>query len=239
MSMPPEICKELFKHLDVTTSVCLGLTCRKMYSIHYEDKGKVDLWFKFSGGEFPQRIIDKKGRQVILIDLITNWMGPQFFYSWEERRFVPIEGKRKYDEAREVKDLKARREMMRERLLAIQLDKIRKLRGRQSEQMRVIEAVRAEAAARAAQGDNTTTRALEAEAFMQLLARTRISTLVNTLKEFVHRTGFRVPTTPTATPDVVVEALKADAVQRGWGVSDRMLGLIDSAWTSFQRWRAG
>jgi hypothetical protein len=41
--MPPEVYLEILSNIDPITSVCLGLTCKKFYGIHWDEHGKVPL----------------------------------------------------------------------------------------------------------------------------------------------------------------------------------------------------
>ena len=92
--MPVEMHLELFKCLDEAQSVCVGLTCRKLYSLHYSIHGKVELHYHryyIGGGVYMRLTEDADGNAHYLAVLIRDWMGPEYFYPFCARCFERTE----------------------------------------------------------------------------------------------------------------------------------------------------
>lgn len=99
--MPSHIQLELFKRLDKMTSAFLGLTCKKLWKIHYETHGKVTL-ADMAGGCLPQKLFEivvRYGKKNVFFPkprLISQWMGPRYFYNFVSQKFWPIEEERAF-----------------------------------------------------------------------------------------------------------------------------------------------
>jgi hypothetical protein len=84
-SLPYDIHHTLFGHLDIVTSTCLGLTCKKLYAIHRKYHSKPDSL---------KCLIILKGRGgglFYLGNLITKWMGKGMKFSYHMWKFVTKE----------------------------------------------------------------------------------------------------------------------------------------------------
>lgn len=77
--MPPELHLELFQHLDTVSSICLGLTCKTMYAIHYKKHGKVTL---HDSRTREYRPYWKRPKNPFLAELIKDWMAHQGYIFW-------------------------------------------------------------------------------------------------------------------------------------------------------------
>lgn len=89
--MPPELHLQIFKLLDETTSVLLGITCKKLYSIHLMIHRKVTLYLDKKDGKENLRGTEvARGHWVPLVHLLQSWMAPKYLspYSpWLPRFF--------------------------------------------------------------------------------------------------------------------------------------------------------
>ncbi|KAE9382030.1 hypothetical protein N431DRAFT_458571 [Stipitochalara longipes BDJ] len=96
IALPAELHLEVFKHLEVCTSVCIGLTCKKMWEIHYNIHGKVSLgWLAFI--HEPLEVDMPDGRTFDVGHLIEDWMGPRYFWHFVSHTFRPITEKPAFD----------------------------------------------------------------------------------------------------------------------------------------------
>ncbi|PMD32763.1 hypothetical protein L207DRAFT_609365 [Hyaloscypha variabilis F] len=89
ITLPSELHLKLFEHLDICTSVCLGLTNRKLWVIHFSIHKKVPL---VSLG-IPTNIVMQDGQEIKLSCLIKSWIGPCYFYNWQMGMFRPTKEK--------------------------------------------------------------------------------------------------------------------------------------------------
>jgi hypothetical protein len=80
--MPRDIAASLFKLLDKTTSMCLGLTCRDLYALHLRRY------------KYPIPLISSRlegAKEPHLHELLMSWMGPHYRYCHSIARFVKRE----------------------------------------------------------------------------------------------------------------------------------------------------
>jgi hypothetical protein len=98
-TLPPELNLELFKHLDVCTSVCLGLTCKKLWAIHSQ-KGIVKLYTMIEDPYMPtarwrwhipkaHTVKDLNGKEHKLGELLKQCVGPNYWLPFLGYKFMP------------------------------------------------------------------------------------------------------------------------------------------------------
>jgi len=98
-TLPPELHLELFKHLDVCTSICLGLTCKKLWAIHSQE-GIVKLYTTIDDPFMPtarwrwhipkaRTVKDLNGKEHKLGELLKQWMGPNYWLPFKGYKFMP------------------------------------------------------------------------------------------------------------------------------------------------------
>ena len=73
--LPPEIHLKLFDIMDLSTSVCFGLTCKQFYATHWKKHGRVELYHT---GDRPLLYHIHRSPDWPLWVLIQNWMGPDY-----------------------------------------------------------------------------------------------------------------------------------------------------------------
>lgn len=79
INLPPELHLEIFKLLDDAASICLGIACKKLYSIHHSVHGKVTLYLSRKGSKDTLRgTHDAQGHWIPLVHLIQDWMAPKY-----------------------------------------------------------------------------------------------------------------------------------------------------------------
>jgi hypothetical protein len=99
ITLPPELHLELFKHLDVCTSICLGLTCKKLWAIHSQE-GIVKLYTTINDPFMPtarwrwhiqkaRMVKDLNGKEHKLGELLKQWMGPKYWLPFKGYKFMP------------------------------------------------------------------------------------------------------------------------------------------------------
>jgi len=74
-NLPPEIHLKIFDIMDTITSTCLGLTCKKFYTMHWGRHGKVVLYHIISR---PLLYHVQDYHEPPLWVLIHSWMGPEY-----------------------------------------------------------------------------------------------------------------------------------------------------------------
>jgi hypothetical protein len=76
LSLPLELKIAIIKHLDRNSSVCLGLTCKELYDIHWEEQGIVPLNEYHNG--------------LWLHELLASWASPLVARAVRTRRVLEI-----------------------------------------------------------------------------------------------------------------------------------------------------
>ncbi|KAE9382031.1 hypothetical protein N431DRAFT_440825 [Stipitochalara longipes BDJ] len=140
ITVPAELHLELFKHLDTCSSVCLGLTCKKLWAIHSE-KGKVLLYnFTVRFRQFPHpvlpgrivrrlvvytcplKVTDANGREFTLAELLKSCIGRNYWLAEDGKHFLPI--------------------WVRDRQIQSQLDRIAHLKRKEDNKKRIADEAR-------------------------------------------------------------------------------------------------
>jgi hypothetical protein len=85
MGLPIDVHVELFRHLSPTSSACLGLTCKTLYTIHWSRHGKVPL-------EACDPQCSVLNTDTMLCGLLRTFMAP-LVLEWcrGAAKFVPVE----------------------------------------------------------------------------------------------------------------------------------------------------
>jgi len=96
-TLPLELHLELFEYLDICSSVCLDLTCKKLWAIHSQDYkvfpisstsfGACPLWPLKVG--LTSAVQDINGKEHKLGELLKQWMSPNYWLPFAGNIFWP------------------------------------------------------------------------------------------------------------------------------------------------------
>jgi hypothetical protein len=82
-SLPAELLAGIIQYLDPIQSVCVGLTCKAFYEIHWKIHGKVGLF------ELPSRLGNYSLISPLLREFVSPWMKKAgYHFSYSKRKFL-------------------------------------------------------------------------------------------------------------------------------------------------------
>jgi hypothetical protein len=93
VSLPVEIQLSIFEILDHSTSVCLGLTCKTFYQIHFTLRPRVSLITCQCAPPYPStpHLNGLCISSFPLWELLHEWMGKDLTYRWKDNIFLTDE----------------------------------------------------------------------------------------------------------------------------------------------------
>lgn len=95
VTLPTGLHVEIFKHLEICASICLGLACKKFWEIHNSQRRVVKLYKEERSWRYGRKrstvwtATDLEGRELPLGELPKQWMGPNYWLPFRGYKFLP------------------------------------------------------------------------------------------------------------------------------------------------------
>lgn len=89
LDLPGSLQVKIMRYLDPCTSMCVGLTCKKLWRIHRSRYTKVMLRNCIYRVEYRDADgVRQLEERISLFSLLRNWMGPGYTYSYWIEKYV-------------------------------------------------------------------------------------------------------------------------------------------------------